>query len=276
MTTVPIPLEVPVDSLLETNASAEAKAKKGYFRLSGQVIDPATSSFEPIDVVVSDIPVTLGRREAQTGHVNIGKYSSLSREHGRILWDESKSQFYVEIFSKNTSVVDGVPYEKGSRAPLKSKSAIKFSNSHIYFLLPAGKRAKKESSKVEKDIGVKESPPVVVRVPYAKYTELVGAAFEELSPNNEPLSAREVVTHLMNSHPEWTDRLTSVTAAIKKVLKRKYSETPNLDVRNTKYVRGLPIAAEETERIIDLSTTDIFRGNDDAAIDNEQEEDVRG
>jgi hypothetical protein len=250
-----LPLETRPESFLQTNVSAEAIAKKGYFRLSGQIIDPFTSESEQINVVVSDLPVTLGRKDSQPGHINIGKYSSLSREHGRILWDEMESQFYVEIFSKNTSVVDGVSYMKGSRAPLKSKSAILFSNSYIYFLLPAGKRVKKESAKVERESAVKESTTGTFRITGATYAALVGAAFEELSPNNEPLSAREVIAHLLNSHPEWTDRLPSITVAIKKILKRKYSEAPSSDVRASKYIRGPVVGSVGTERTtIDLST----------------------
>jgi len=122
---------------------------KGYGRLVGKlVVNPAALSngekekeletAQDIDILVKELPVTLGRAESSQGHLNINVTSAqnntISRQHLLISYDGTSNRFTLKCLSKNGVDVDKTKYGQGEVVELKSKSAIRAGNSFMYWL----------------------------------------------------------------------------------------------------------------------------------------------
>jgi hypothetical protein len=123
-------------------SSGEKPVKCGVARLVGKLmknletkdLDKATD----IDVVITEVPVTLGRAESGPGHVNINMGSvqsqNISRQHLKIFYDGSSAQFKLEVTSKNGVDVNTVKHSMGDVVVLKPKASIRAGNALMYWL----------------------------------------------------------------------------------------------------------------------------------------------
>lgn len=123
---------------------------KAYGRLWGKLIsntgnlspeaEEELASAQSIDLLVKELPLTLGRAESGPSHLNInvgsvdGKNNTISRQHMLLLYDEAVGAFKIQCLSKNGVDIRGQRVAKDGFAELKAKTSIRAGNAFMYWL----------------------------------------------------------------------------------------------------------------------------------------------
>jgi len=72
---------------------------------------------------VQSLSVTLGRKAAETDHVDVhlGSTKAISRQHARVQYSFARNAFEIYVGGRNGLFVDDIFYEQGSVVPLDDR-----------------------------------------------------------------------------------------------------------------------------------------------------------
>lgn len=86
---------------------------------------------------LTDLSMTLGRKEVSPGHICLGEDKKISKEHARITWNGDSHFFYIKCIGRNSMIVNQIKVTaEDDPVKLESKTPVRIGSVEFYFLLP--------------------------------------------------------------------------------------------------------------------------------------------